>query len=89
MIQALPPNRPDQPLDVSILPGRLRCSQDFLNTKAIRRFTKSLAVAPIPISQQVTRGAVTGKGFEQLVSNPLGSGIFRNGNMDRPTTIVR
>lgn len=89
MIQALPPNRPYRPLDVSVLPGRLRCSQDFLNTKPIRSFTKSLAVAPIPIPQQIVWGAVPGKGFEQLVSYPFSRGAFRDCKVDEPTTIVR
>jgi hypothetical protein len=89
MVQAFPPNRPYQPLDVSILPGRLRCSQNFLNTKPICGFTKSLAVAPISIPQQVTRSTVSWEGFAQLVSYPFGRGIFRDRNVDGPTAIMR
>jgi hypothetical protein len=50
MIQTLAVDRPDQALDVGILPRRLRCRENFLNTQPVRRFTKLLGVASIPIA---------------------------------------
>ena len=50
MIPTLTPNRADQALDVGILPGRLRRSENFSNAQSIRRFTKLLSVASIPIT---------------------------------------
>jgi hypothetical protein len=50
---------------------------------------KSLAVAPIPISQQIAGRAIPRECFEQLVSHPFSRGVLRDGNVDGPTPIVR
>lgn len=89
MVQTLATDRSDQPLDVGVLPRGLRRRENFPKAQPVCRFTKLLSVASISISQQVARGAVPRKGFEQLASYPFRRGVFRDGHVDGPTTIVR
>jgi len=74
VIQAFPTNRTDQSLNVGVLPGRLRCRENFTNAQPAGCLLKFLSVAPIPITQQVTRSAVPRKSFQQLVSHPFSRG---------------
>src|SRR6516165_1352314 len=89
VIQAFPTNRTDQSLNVGVLPGRLRCRENFTNAQPACCLVKFLSVAPIPIAKQVMGGAVPRKSFQQLVSHPFSRGIFRHRQVDGPTAVVR
>jgi len=69
--------------------GDLRCGQDFAGTEPARRFRELLAVDSIPVSQKISRGAVSGERFEQLTSDPFGAGMLGNRNADGSTPILR
>jgi len=71
VIQAFPTNRADQSLNLGVLPGRLRCRENLTNAQPACCLVKFLSVTPIPIAQQVMRGAVPRKSFQQLVSHPF------------------
>jgi hypothetical protein len=64
VIQTLSTNRSDQPLDVGVLPGRLRGRENFPNAEPLRGFVESLSVASIPIPQQLTWRAVPRERFQ-------------------------
>jgi hypothetical protein len=55
MIQAVPPERPDQALDIWILPGRLGCDRALANPHARRRDRKVLSVGAIIVAHQIGR----------------------------------
>ena len=52
-------------------------------------FRELLAIASIPVPQQVPRGAVSQECFEQLMSYALGRGVLGDSNVHGPTPIMR
>ena len=50
VIQTLPTNRADQPLDVGILPRGLRRGEDLLDSKPLYCLRKLLAVASVAVA---------------------------------------
>src|SRR5215472_443323 len=71
MIEALAPSRTDEPLDVSVLPGRTRgnwmiANGHRTNAPGVRRPERSVAVA-----EQMARRFVPWKGFCHLACDPL------------------
>ena len=84
VIQTFPTNRADQSLNVGVLPGRLRCRENFTNAQPACCLVKFLSVAPIPIAKQVMGGAVPRKSLQQLVSHPF-TGTGRRRSCDRIT----
>ena len=89
MVSAFAPNRSNQAFDVGILPRGLRCGQNFANAQPCRRFTELIAVAFVPIAQQITWGAVSREGLEQLTADPFSSGMIGDREVDESTTVVR
>src|ERR1700674_3621872 len=89
MIQALTTDRPDQALDIGILPRRLRRSEDFPNAQPVRRFTKLLSVTSVPVPQQIARRAVPGKGLQTLPSRPFGRRVWSDTEVNHETPAVR
>jgi len=83
VIQAFLTNRADQSLNVGVLPGRLRCRENFTNAQPCC-LVKCLSVAPVPIAQQVMGSAVPRKSLQQFVSHSFSCGIFRHRRLDRP-----
>jgi hypothetical protein len=55
MVQALPPNGTNHPLNVSSLPGGARCAQHFVDAHASHLFSEVIAEDGIAIAQQVAR----------------------------------
>ena len=60
VVQALSPDRPDQPLYIRILPGRLVQCDDLLNPQGPDLPQKGVAVDPVPVAQQPVGLVVTG-----------------------------
>jgi hypothetical protein len=73
MIEALPPDRADQPFDVGILPGRPRRGKHFLDAHTLQTFPKAVAVGAVAVADQVTRRLVKGEGLADLASYPNGA----------------
>src|ERR1700758_499596 len=75
MVQALPPNRTNDALDVGPLPGGSRAAQHFLDAHVSHLSPEGIAEDSIAVAQQVARGLVEGERFSQLLSRPLRGGV--------------
>jgi hypothetical protein len=73
MIQALPPDRADQPFDVGVLPRRPRRGQHFLDACTLQAFPKAATVGAVAVADQVTRRLVKGEGLPDLAGDPNGA----------------
>ena len=89
VVQALPPNRANQSLNVRVLPGGLRSGQDFANSKPSCRFTTPLSIDAIAVAQQKAGRAVPRESFQELPGSPFRRGIRDHSNMNRTPAVVR
>ena len=71
MVQALPPNGTNHPLDVGPLPRRARRGQHLFYAHVSHLVSEVGAEDGVPVAQQVARQLVEGKGLPQLLSRPL------------------
>jgi hypothetical protein len=76
VVQAFPPDRTDQPLDVRILPWRSRCGNHFPHTEAFRHSDQITAIDGIAVAQKISAAMIPGKRFSQLLRGPLLAGVF-------------
>ena len=66
MVQALPPNGTDHPLDVRPLPGASRCRENFVDLHVCDLLAEFLPEDGVAIAQQIARGLLKRKRFPQL-----------------------
>src|SRR6201987_1129493 len=71
MVQALPPNGTNHPLDVSPLPGGSRSAVHFLDAHVSHLSPEGTAEDRIAVAQQGAWQLVEGEGLAQLLSGPL------------------
>jgi hypothetical protein len=90
VVQAFPPNGPDDSLGIGILPGGLGCREDLTKTHAVNFPRKSVTINAIPISQQESRlGAIAWKRFKDLLGGPLGGRMVSDVEMkNMPLSVV-
>ena len=72
MIQAVSPDRADEPFDVSVLPGRSRCRWSVADTHGREASGCWMAVRGISITDEVSRRLLPGKGLGDLSGDPVG-----------------
>jgi hypothetical protein len=72
MVKAVPANRADRPLAISVLPGRLWRTRSIPDAHRPDTLDNDVAIDPVTIAQQITRCRVPAEGFRQLPSNPFG-----------------
>src|SRR5262245_23691227 len=73
VIKAVPPDRTDQPLRVSILPRRPRSTRAVPYAHRLKAPDEGFAVCPVSISDEISRCLVPATGFCQLTGNPFGA----------------
>lgn len=61
MVQALPPNSPNDPLDIRPLLRYARRAQHFPDTQMLQLFRELVTEDPIPVAQQILRPLSHGK----------------------------
>jgi len=89
VVQAFAPDRPDDSLGVGVLPGRLWGGEDLPDTDRPDDPPKCAAVGTIPIPQQVARlGAVSGKGFPDLLRGPGCGRMSGDVEMENASSVV-
>jgi len=74
MIEALSTDRTDVAFAIGILPGRARCSNDFLDAHVLDAISERPTVDPIAIADQEPRGLVERKGLDDLLRRPFSRG---------------
>src|SRR5215471_498676 len=73
VIQALPPNGADHPLDVRTLPRRSWRSQQFLNAQLFPLLGEFATEDAVAVAQQIARRAVPRKRLPRLLRGPFRS----------------
>src|SRR6516165_10648967 len=71
VIQALPANRADHPLDVGTLPGRPRRREHLFDAHRLHLLHEVCPEDAIAIAQQIARCRLPGEGFAQLLGGPF------------------
>ena len=88
MVRAFSPYRPDQPLDIRVLPRRARSAKNFLNTQPCGGFSEYVSVITVAITQQKTRSAVPRERVHKLTGRPLRGRMAGDRKVDWATTVV-
>jgi hypothetical protein len=70
MIQAFPPDAPDHPLGIRILPGTPRAGEHLLDVQARDAPLKPLTIHGIEVAEQVLGCRIPGKGLDELLRHP-------------------
>ena len=89
VIQALPPNRANHPLNVSSLPRRPRRRQHLLDAHRLHLHDKVRPKDPIAIAQQIARRFLPGEGLAQLLSGPCRGRTRGNPKMQDAPSVMR
>ena len=89
VIQALPSNRANHPLNVSPLPRRPRRRQHLLDAHRLHLHDKIRPKNPIAIAQQVARRCLPWEGLAQLLSGPCRGRTAVNPKMQDAPSVMR
>src|SRR6476620_4255910 len=87
MIDALTPDRPDQPFGKAILPGRGWCGRLVPDAHGTQSARDDDAIDSIPISDHIARSHVARKSLGYLTCNPLRRRVGCDVNPDEISTI--
>src|SRR6202158_2326626 len=71
VVQALAPDRSDEPFGKAILPGRGRCNRFVPNAHGSQSACDDGTINPIAITDHVTRSTVPRKSLGDLACDPL------------------
>src|SRR5215813_7231963 len=88
VIQALAPDRANEPFHEWILPRTLCRRDDFLNSHPAHSLTKLLAVNLVPISEQEARRCLFGKCFLDLLCRPSSRWMFGDIEMQHTPAVM-
>ena len=72
VIEAVPPDRTDQPLRVAILPRRPRRTRLVPDAHRLKAPDVGFAIRTVSITDEISRCLVPAAGFSQLTGNPFG-----------------
>jgi hypothetical protein len=89
VIQTIPPDRSNQSLDKGTLPRALSSCQDLLSVHSAHTLWEKVSIDLVAISQQVLRGTVLRKCFNNLLSCPELSWVFSDVKVNHPPTMMR
>src|SRR5262250_2234674 len=88
MVQALAPNRANDPFHIGSLPGRARGRQHFFDVHVSHPFSEVPAKDAVAVAQQVARDMVKGEGFSQLLTRPLSGWMATHVEVKNAPTIM-
>jgi hypothetical protein len=72
VVQALPPDGADEPLNVSVLPGTLWGSEHFVNSHRLGGLQELVPITAIAVAQQIAGCFVRRESLNELLRSPLG-----------------
>src|ERR1700721_4747115 len=75
VVQALAPDRSDQPFGKAVLPGRGWCGRLVPNAHGAQSARDDAAIDPVAIADEVVRSFIPRKCLRYLTSNPFGRRI--------------
>src|SRR5262245_7512979 len=76
MIQALAAKRPDQALNIWVLPGRARCNRTIAYTQPSHPVSEDLSVSTVIVTDQIARCRIPWECFYYLPCQPLRRGML-------------
>jgi hypothetical protein len=82
VIQALAPDRADEPLREGILPRVLRRREDFGNPHALHSVAKLLAKHLVAVAEEIGRRGLVRKGVPDLLGGPGSGGVLGDVEVD-------
>src|ERR1700730_18405502 len=77
MVKAIPPDRSDKPLRVSVLPWRSWCDRAIPYAHRSKPAGKDIAIGAIPITKDISRRLLPPVRRRELTSNPFRVGMCR------------
>ena len=87
VVQALAPDRSDQPFGKSILPGRGWCNWLISDAHGAKSARDNGAVDPIAVPDHITRSSIPRKCLGELACNPLGGRAPRDVDPDEISAV--
>jgi hypothetical protein len=88
MIEALAPDRADEPLREGHLPRAVGRGQDFGDPHALHALPEGGAVDRVAIAEEVRRRGVVREGVHDLLGRPGGGGMFRHVEVEDAAAVV-
>ena len=88
VINAFPPDRPDQPLRISVLPRRPRGYRSIADAHGANTPNKYLTIGSIAVTDEITRSLVPSAGLDQLLGNPLRGWMRRGAQPQKPAPVM-
>src|SRR5258708_29382343 len=89
VVEALPANGADHPLDIGSLPGRPWRREHLFDAHRLHLLHKVRSEDPIAIAQQIARRGLPGKGLPQLLSSPFCGRMSGDAKMQNAPTSMR
>ena len=89
VIQALPSDRADQPLDIRLLPGTLEGGDHFFDAHRLYSLTEILPIDLVPVSDQIARCCVLRERLHNLLRCPAGTRMFSHIEVHDSSAIIR
>src|SRR5712691_1521860 len=87
VIQTFAADRTDETLDVRVLPGGPRSSDDLLDAHRPHTIAESGTIRFVPVSKQIARRSIPGKGLGHLAGKPVLRGILSDIEVNDPSAV--
>jgi hypothetical protein len=88
VIQALEPDRADEPLHERVLPRTLRRCEKLLDPHALHAVPKWLPINSVAVAEEIGRRGVVREGVHDLLGGPAGGGVLGHVEVDDPPAMV-
>ena len=88
VIQTLAPDGADEPLREGVLPRALRRREDFTDTHALHALPEHVTVDLVAVAKEIARRGVVRERVDDLLSGPVGGGVFGHVEVDDPPAVV-
>jgi hypothetical protein len=88
LIQALAPDRADEPLHERLLPRALRRRDYLLDSHALHAVPQRLLINAVAVADEIGRRGLIREGVNELLSGPNGRGVLGHVEVDDSPTVV-
>src|SRR5262245_11117575 len=88
MVEAIPPDRSDEPRRTPVLPWRPHCSRPITDTHRSQPAGNGLAIDAITVANEVARRPLPPVCLGQLAGNPLRGRVRRDAHPQKLATTV-
>jgi len=89
MIKAVSSDRADEPFDMSILPGRSRRRWSVADAHSSQTSHYGMAIGGVSVANEIARRLIPGKGFGDLLGDPLSCRIGGDVDPNQSASVVR